>query len=127
MIIYTYPKDRIFYEKLKWISSKIGDFQVCRLTHLSLHKKLIDLSEESNSNLIEDEAAIIQLTESIVIFKEVEQNHIGKFILAFKKNKIWPICSVITKNSEQMSVAILIEHLSQDRMSENRIKARLSK
>ena len=128
MTIYTYPKDKLFFDKLKWISTKIGIQEVNRLTHLSLHKKVAGLGAEhiKLSNQIEEEAQIVSLLESIVIFSDIEQEVIGKFILVFKKNGLWPICSVVTKGSAQMSLAVLIEHLTEDRLTENRIKAKMS-
>ena len=123
MRIYTYPGNEIFYKQLNWICQKAGLKDPVYFTHLDLHMKLSELTCREISGKrgnFELNAAIAGLHESVVLFSEPDNQIIATFIMALKKNQLWPMLAVITPDSQDMSLSLLLEHLWEDRMLENK-------
>ena len=122
MRIYTFPGSNTFYKQLCWISNKAINKDPMCLHHTNLHMKVVDLDNLENSPAsysLRSSAGIAGLKDPVVLFSQSDQKIIATFIMAFKKNGIWPMLAVITEESQYMSLAELFEHLSDDRKLEN--------
>ncbi len=87
--------------------------------HQHLHRSLRDLVTSGEDFAPPDDFnATLRLTalkEPLILFCNVPPEQVQRMVKAYKQEGEWPVFAVVTKNSLEMTLAVLLEHLLQDR------------
>jgi hypothetical protein len=67
-------------------------------------------------------AGIAGIRRDVVVFHGAAQPQVMAFIQRFKRDGHWPMLAITTPHSVNFSLAVLIEHLSDDRAREAAIR-----
>ncbi|MCJ8329162.1 MAG: hypothetical protein HRT89_22350 [Lentisphaeria bacterium] len=129
MQLYCYPVSEQSYQQVCWFCDKLELADPIPLNHTDLHKKLGSIIQDTTAKTLHSPRAgakLVGIPDTLILFPEANQDIIGKMIMAFKKNNIWPILSVVTEQSSEMSLGLMIEHVIEDRLFENARKIKMA-
>ena len=124
MNIYIYPNKRDEFEKLREHCRELSfpDPILWRKGDTNLPiKDLLEYSAECPTD-VDPGLCVSNLSEPVILFWGADKSVIREMIQTYKKQKEWPIFAIVTKQSLEMTLSCLIEHLLCDREEELRYK-----
>lgn len=98
-----------------------------RLTHF--HRTLRDLASSGEPfpppERYRPTLQLAGLSDPVIVFCNVHPQKIQQVAMAYKRAGSWPIFAAITKQSQEMPLYVLLEHLKDDRRTESQHRQRL--
>ena len=124
MNIYIYPNKACEFEKLREHCRELSFPEPILWGKGNANlpiKDLLGRSAECSTD-VDPGLCASDLSEPVILFWGADKSVIREMIQTYKKQKEWPIFAIVTKQSLEMTLSCLIEHLLYDREEELRYK-----